>query len=98
MVTLTFPANVYEYDKRSLIVAYIIASLITGLASLVGLHAIRKNRASHDLAPSSFICASQGVHFARNLRASEKLGALPLGNRISEQILTFGKYGFTAIE
>jgi hypothetical protein len=97
-VTLTFPANIYEYDRRNLLLADIFASVAACLANMAGLYAIWKSGASHDLSPSSIICASQGVHFSRDLYASERLGALPLGSRIAKTMLAFGRLGFTAVK
>ena len=97
-MTLTFPANIYEYDRRNLLLGYNLASVAACLANLAGLYAIWKSGASHDLSLSSIICASQGVHFSRDLRASDRLGALPLGSRIAKTMLAFGRLGFTAVK
>jgi hypothetical protein len=103
-VTFTSPANIYQYHSTNLYIAYAIAGTAAIAANLAGLCAIWKSGVSHDLSFSSIVCASHGVHFSKDLHAHDRLGALPLREKIAETMLAFfdendGKgvrYGFGA--
>ena len=96
---VTSPANIYVYQSRNVLIAYLIAGAVGVAANALGLYAFYKSRLSYDLSFSAIACSTRGIHFSEGLRAHERCGALPLEEHLARTPLQFdngdfGSWGF----
>lgn len=87
-VTTSSPTNIYVYQPRNVFIAYGIAIFVTLIANLIGLHAFFTNGVSYDLSFSSIVCTTRDIHLS-GLNAHERIGALPLDEKVGRTEMRF---------
>lgn len=91
-VTSSHLVNIYSYHPRNVFITYAIVFTFAILANGLGLFAYRNNGVSHDNSFSSIVCTTRDVHLS-DLNIHERLGALPLDEKVANTRLRFGGEG-----
>lgn len=88
-VTTTTPLNVYAYEPRNLLIAYIITILTALLANLISAVAYISNELSYDMSFSTVLRTTRSADLSQLFKPND-LGAQPLPKSIGRQKLRFG--------